>query len=403
MDGREQQIPPRPYLLYDVRSTSALTYGQLRVKTCMKQDPLSRSKLFDDINVPIFAPVLHIPITDHSVLQGKIKTYPRKRLAKESKLPLLVSPYSYTVLPSNHYTQIGLDTNLMYEEYERHYVSPNTLITPHPRNTMDAYIYSNLYSGIDVDNYSPSKDTLIPYKYTPYESPMTDYVTMPYVPEPVILNDKEKSVLTWCEKEMPVMKPLIASYRLTKTPQVWFEYLTQLWHIKSVSPATLREEYLVSLRTTLKLPASSTMKDIQQHIATLETRLTEEQKKAEMNHSVCYGLSIRKVYMSLEAFQQDVRNETTLYWDSDRDTLQSDITHIRQTQSEFSSLSEEDLVNILQESTPFLSTYEIKRRAHEIKLGNRRTQIRPGDLVMIRLPNATYIYQSTSDGWVSRT
>jgi len=43
--------------------------------------------------------------------------------------------------------------------------------------------------------------------------------------------------------------------------------------------------------------------------------IRSEQKRAETNLSLCYGLSIRKLYISLEAFKEDIRAPGTMLWD----------------------------------------------------------------------------------------
>jgi hypothetical protein len=73
-------------------------------------------------------------------------------------------------------------------------------------NSMDAYIYSNLYRGIDIDSYQPNRDSadIVPYKNSDYHSGYTQYVSMPYIPEPVILNDTEIKLLEWCISNFPI-------------------------------------------------------------------------------------------------------------------------------------------------------------------------------------------------------
>lgn len=70
---------------------------------------------------------------------------------------------------------------------------------------MDAYLYSNLYRGIDIDSYQPKRDggDLVPYQTSNYESAYASYVSMPYIPEPVLLNDTETALLDWCITKFP--------------------------------------------------------------------------------------------------------------------------------------------------------------------------------------------------------
>lgn len=400
-NGVIRQSPPVPYLLYDVRATGAFTYGQLKIRTCMKQDPLSRNKIFDDVNIPIFASPLHIPLTTSTLENTKVMRLLKKK-SKKSTLPLMVAPYSYSVIPSTSIRKIGLDTDLMKEEYERHYVTLSRSMDPHPNNPMDEYMYQNLYHGIDIDNFNPLVDTLIPFQYTPYESSYKEYLTMPYIPEPVLLNDRQKQVLEWALTTFPQYKPLVEQYKLTQTPQVWFEYLNELWSVSQISKGKFKEDSLDEIRSIFNYPKSFNLQLIKEDIVKKEQKLEEERKRAELNNTVCYGLSIRKLYLSMESFKEDAQ-EDVLYWDSNRDSLSSDLAYLRSNDPTIQDKTEDEIVSVLQKVIPILSPYEIKRRAHEIKQGNSKTPIRPGDLVMIRLLNATYIYQKTSDGWVSKT
>ena len=116
---------------------------------------------------------------------------------------------------------------------------------------------------------------------------------------------------------------------------------------------------------------------------------------------MCYGLSIRKVYHTLEDFRSDVASGTTLYFDEDRDPLARDLNHILQHRPNLlTDIRDEDtIVDYLQKELPFLSNYELKRRAFELVsyassegVTTKQTPIRPGDLIMVRLHNASYIY-----------
>lgn len=94
----------------------------------------------------------------------------------------------------------------------------------------------------------------------------------------------------------------------------------------------------------------------------------------------------------------------TLYWDADRDPVANDLAYLRAHHpGRLDTAFKEDMVSLLLDTFPFLSAYEVKRRAHELTQKSTRTPIRSGDLIMIRLPNASYIYQKTPDGWTSRT
>lgn len=400
-----RQSPPVPYLLYDVRHSNALTYQSLKVQTCMKQDALTRSNLYVDIQVPIFTPPLQVPLMNHVLNHVKIlRTY--KRLPKTTTQPLICSPYSYTVIPRIELGKIGLDTDLVQEEYERHYVSLTHVPPIDPFiNSMDAYMYSNLYRGIDIDSYHPKQHIgdLVPYTKKPYVSAYTQYVSMPYIPEPVNLTETEMKQLEWCITQFPAQKPLVESYRLTRTPKVWFEFMSELYAISHVSVATQTESALGEIREQFSYPTSHTLTEIQRDIKSKRNKMEEERRKAESNTKHCYGLSIRKLYVSLESFQEDIASHTTLYWDSDRDSISSDLLYLRKQYPDRLDATEEEMVHILLQEFPMLSAYEVKRRAHEIVQHSTNTPIRPGDLIMIRLPNASYIYQKTTDGWTSRT
>lgn len=92
------------------------------------------------------------------------------------------------------------------------------------------------------------------------------------------------------------------SYRLTKTPQVWFESMKELHTISNLSVATLTESALNEIREQFGYPKSHSLADIQRDVATKRTVMEEERRNAERNASNCYGLSIRKLYVSLESF-----------------------------------------------------------------------------------------------------
>jgi hypothetical protein len=359
-----RQLPIVPQLLYDVKRTNALTYSQLKIKTCVKADRSTRTKIYDDINVPLFSTPLRVPLQQHILNHAKVIKLISK-VPKISNLPLLVAPYSYTMYPKINASQIGIDTNLLLEEYERHYVVPSTIIEAHPQNTMDAYVYNNLYSGRDID--TTLKHQLLVSLETPkYQSGYNGYVDMKYIPEPVILTKKQSNILDWCLTTYPHYKQLVEQYRLTKTPQLWFEYVSELWNVMQVTPAKLQSEIVDTIRSLFSYPSSYTLNDIKRDVATKKQTLEKEKQLAERNTELCYGLSIRKLYLSLDQFREDVAHNDTLYWDKDRDTLSSDISLIRSIDPTLFEKSEEEIVEYMTKHIPFLSQNELKRRAFEI-------------------------------------
>jgi hypothetical protein len=179
--------------------------------------------------------------------------------------------------------------------------------------------------------------------------------------------------------------------------------MAELYAISNISVASQSESALDEIREQFGYPNIHTLTDIKRDVESKRNKMEEERKKAELNSTNCYGLSIRKLYVSLESFQEDIASQETLYWDSDRDPISSDLSYLRKHHPSRLNATEDELVAILLQEFPFLSSYEVKRRAHEITQKSTKTPIRSGDLVMIRLPNASYIYQKTSDGWTSRT
>jgi len=181
-------MPPAPCLLYDVRETGSTNYTQLKITSCIRQDATTRSRLYDDINLPVFSSPLHVPMT-HSHLQDvSIKRF-YHLTPKSSNIPLMISPYSHTVTPHSPIEKIGQDTDLMMEEYERHYVTLSRAMDPHPLNSMDRHIYDHLYHGIDVDNFNPSVDSIKAYEPISWTSGFQQYVMLPYIPDPVLLTE----------------------------------------------------------------------------------------------------------------------------------------------------------------------------------------------------------------------
>ena len=214
--------------------------------------------MFDDIRVPLFTPSIPVSLMDHPLHNAKRFRILKKR-PTQGWLPLQQSPYSHTVYPHIPHSILGTDIPDLKEEFVRHYVSPSYQSIHSIYNTWDSYYESNLLEGIDVHTVPHSSD----YTFTPYESAFSSgYVPMTYVPTPVILTKKESDTLDWTLTQFPHFKPLIDSYRNTKTPQIWFEFILQLKEISDINPSNIREDLLKEIKSKLSLPMSSSLEDI---------------------------------------------------------------------------------------------------------------------------------------------
>ena len=400
-----QFYPSTPVLLYDTRQAGATTYQKMRIKTCMREDISSRSTIYDDVKVPIFTPSVPISLI-HSPLSTSKVTRMFKKAITHHWSPLLSTAYSYTQVPHIDRRALGLQHVNIAEEYVRHYISPTSLPkTPH-HNTWDQYYETLLMNGIDL-HYNPHD---IKKSYNPTFIPsqmLNGYVPMSYVPEPVVLSKQEMKVVDWAEQKFPKFKSLVDSYRNTKTPQLWYEFMFTLKELNDVNPATVKEDLLAEVRSLLSLSQTASLQTIQDTIRERHDFIRREHLKASQNDSLCYGLSIRKVYDSLEDFKEEIKQEEELYWDPDRDPFSRDHAHILEKQPSLLQAPESSILAFLQNEIPFLSNYELKRRAFEQVQSREdthrgKTPIRKGDLIMIRLINATYIYQKTEDGWSPR-
>jgi len=104
---------------------------------------------------------------------------------------------------------------------------------------------------------------------------------MKYVPEPVVLNDKEKEVLEWCAKEYSHFQPFIQSYKNTKTPAVWYNFMYELKELNDINPSSMKESLLQEAKSLLHLPKTASFETIQKTMREHRSYLEAEQKKAE--------------------------------------------------------------------------------------------------------------------------
>jgi len=65
----------------------------------------------------------------------------------------------------------------------------------------------------------------------------------------------------------------------------------------------------------MSYPKSKSLEEMKTDVEEKVRMIRSEQKRAETNLSLCYGLSIRKLYISLEAFKEDIRAPGTMLWD----------------------------------------------------------------------------------------
>ena len=396
-------IAPTPKLLYDVRLEKVSKYSSIRIKTCMKQDPLSRSRVFDDVNIPIFATPISYPMTKHPFGQLTPKKLIKVQLGSY-QYPLLQSPQSYTLHPHVDINQLGIVlSNPLKEEYIRHYVTPSLNSYDTETNSFDTQIFDSLQNGIDIDSY-PSKKGIASIKK--HESGFKSYISMqhPEVFQRSQHTKQELTILNWVFDTMPEYAPIAKVYKKTSQPKVWFEIIKELYSLEFMDKKSYKLQVLSAIADDLQLPyAKPTIEQIRKHVNTLLKSVEDERIAAENANEICYGLSIRKLYTSIDTFKQDATSEE-LYWDSNRDPLDRDIQLIQKLKPELLvAKNEDDIATFLTNHYSLLSGYEIKRRAFELTQDSHKTRIRPNDLIMVRLPNATYIYQKTSDGWVSKS